>query len=244
MASLDPIIALDPIAWPYDLLKPRGGGPPILDPRNMSAGGSLSGTEQIVSSGRGVWKVKYRFVLQTEEKYLAWMAIDAQAQGRRVPMLVPHFGFLTKPFIAGQKFQQAFVPHSDNSLFSDNESYASPTIQATVAVDRDYGSTDVRILLIEGRKLEAGMIFSHKDHWYKIAKVTNRTENGTVYWCTISPTLRFDMTVGQPCEFARPVCRMTLASDLEMTLDTEAPLIASPEVNWIEDLTDAVLTNS
>ena len=74
--------------WP-SVLKARAPAQFTPVPRSRGGGVSLSGVEQVVSSGAGIWKATIGNVaIRTSDQIRLWRSLQALLQGRVNPVLV------------------------------------------------------------------------------------------------------------------------------------------------------------
>lgn len=206
------------IVWPYHILAPRTVTP---EPAYATMGGgrSLTAVEQVVASDAGYWAISYDGVpIASGLHKKAWRAISARAEGRLNPILVPTYDTDTNPWplVNGAPFT-AYpdgVPHSDDTLFSDDTGYAQPVIVATVDADVALGANSMVIDLVQGSALEPGQHYSVGVRLFRIKRIT--AVAGSLYTVTVWPPTREAITAGAIAEFDRPICKCRLATDGEM----------------------------
>lgn len=217
------------LTWP-SILTPRG----IMfepDARSRSGGVSLSGVEQVVTSSGGIWRARYTGVpVVRRNQRLAWRAINAQLGGRAGVLLVPVFCG-DPPTLEGVSGYSG-VTHSDGTFFGDEAGYSQSALSATIN-PAALRATSVTINIIEG-EVEAGQHFSVSGRLYRVASV--ESQSGGVASITIWPPLREAVAVEVDAEFARPVCRMRLASDDAMNIEFDMGRFGTGAVDFIEAL--------
>ncbi len=134
------------------------------------------------------------------------------------PILVPTYDTDTNPWpLANGAPFTAYpdgVPHSDDTLFSDDTGYAQPVIVATVDADVALGANSMVIDLVQGSALEPGQHYSVGVRLFRIKRIT--AVAGSLYTVTVWPPTREAITAGAIAEFDRPICKCRLATDGEM----------------------------
>ena len=214
----------------------RVNWPPMLRPHDVmwrlenqsrSGGVSLTGSEQIVSSGAGRWRC--RIDLRTygtshdgrEEAVLALRAFLAQMEGRVGEVLLPAFdGFRPRDAAGNMLSDVEQVPLGHLFLFEHWGFGQDEFTHATLAANASLGATQISINVLDGQGPRPGHYFGIGERLY-IAQQTWQDNPDGVTFIRFAPRLRAAATSGTRVILDRPVCRMRLASDDtgELTLE-------------------------
>lgn len=220
--------------WPETVLAPRAIDPD-LDVRTLSGGPSLSGDEMIAATTAGRWRISYGGVpVMTLQQQKCWNAIAVLMEGRANSIAVPVANYFTAPWplqASGARKPRSLGLHSDGTPFSDESVYWQDLIVATIRA-ASAGASSVVIDLVDGQALEPGHVFGvGEDRAYKIKTVS---AVGSVYTCTIAPTLRAAITADTPARFDVPRVKCRLASDDSMRLVRDLGRFGSADIEFIE----------
>lgn len=219
--------------WPICYLKPSNHGLPHLAPRSLSAPPSISGVEQVLASRSMVWTTALESIrLSTPGQILAYRAIALRRQGRLNPILIPFLEGTRRPLPPTYTGPLALIKWSDTATFSDGSKWFQYAITAKADAGV-LGATKITITLETAGTLEPGMIFSIGEHLYEIQRVLEGA--GSIFTVSILPPLRRAHPDNAEANFDRPVCRMRLVTDNEMSTTLELTKRARPTVNFIED---------
>lgn len=179
------------IEWDENLLRPRSITPPQLVSMNTTSGRSLSGSEEIISTGAGYWQLTYRSIrVRTKEQIIEWNRIQGASSGRAKTILVPILDGMRAPRIA------------------------SPRVQTD---DATLGGVDLQIAIDpQGEELKPGQHFSHtaSERLYRLVTVTKNSP--VSYTVTVTPPFRSRPAITDVLEFADPRLKMRLADDEQM----------------------------
>ena len=214
------------IVWPA-LLTPRSIRFTI-DARSRSGGVSLVGTEQIVASSGGVWRATLGAIpVMTRTKRHAWRALEGQIQGRVNEVLVPVFSIDQPVMIGG-------IPHSDDTLFSDESGYSQGEVTATFAAAAALRATQITLTVLGGT-VQPGQYFSVGQGRLHVISYLVDTDGDDIT-VKIWPPLREAVLEDADANFASPKCRMRLTTDDAMAAEFDLGRFASPSVEFIEAL--------
>lgn len=228
--------------WP-SVLKARAPAQFTPVPRSRGGGVSLSGVEQVVSSGAGIWKATIGNVaIRTSDQIRLWRSLQALLQGRVNPVLVSPCDAARTPWPLDGTGRPIMarddIPHDDGTLFSDGAGYGQNVIVAYSIADAARGATALTFNIDVGSALAGGEHFSIGERLYRIVTVDGGETGlgGFSYTVGIWPPLRDAAPAGSALEFDRPRCRMRLAIDDAMDVDLDLNRFASPSVTFLEDL--------
>lgn len=227
------------IQWPRELLPPQQ---PMfhIAPMNISGPVSGSGAADVISGDAGFWRASYgSVVVTTRDRVLTWRAISAKLRGRLYPILVPYCG-MYQPFPLDALGKPTFpsslgdVPHSDGSPFSDGSEYVASSVDVRLLISLPVRAVSGIVDVNVAGTLQPGQVFSFGERMYEILDVVYTSDTrATLTW---QPPLREAVSSGTELNFDRPVCRMRLASDMEMRLQLDMNKRSFPTVNFVEDL--------
>lgn len=230
------------VEWPTCILRPTGGAPKPTA-RGISGGVSITGLEQVVMSDAGFWRLTMTgVVVNNYDRRLAWDGIAGILNGRAKTALIPALvmGTAPWPIVGGVRVTTAGPdqPHSDGTFFSDGTGYSQRVIEASLETGIALRGTFATIRIASGSALMSGMHFSVNERLFRILTVTNeRTDTGsTLFDVTLWPPAREAVGAGSVLEFAHPVFRARLATDDAMEADFQMFKLASPNVEWVEDV--------
>jgi hypothetical protein len=216
------------ITWPVCILVPASVSFEPLA-RSRSGGPSLSGSEQVVTSGAGIWTATLGDInIRNATQIRLWRAIAGALEGMAGTVLIPIYDGSRAPTT-----QQADpLPHSDDSLFSDGSGYAGNTVVATVA-PAALRATQLTITVGSGHEIKAGQHFSIGQRCYRIVRVTATGTPG-VSTVKVWPPLREAVSTATLANFDQPVCLMRLAQDDGMALSLDLWRLGRPSVSFVE----------
>jgi hypothetical protein len=173
---------------------------PILVPNTRSGGTAINGMEQVISPLTAIWQWRVVLPINTVGRARAWRATLAKLDGR--------FNYLRARVCdryrlgrreVGATYSGTEVPHSDDSLFSDDTGFALAQPSSPVQVAAARGASSVRVLAADfNGAMTAGVFFSINDHLYV---VTDWEEDGDDIALTFKPPLRAAVTVDDLVEF-------------------------------------------
>jgi hypothetical protein len=185
-----------------------------LQNTSRSGGPSLTGHEQIVASVSARWTAQLTVPLRGPG-VLAWRALTAGLRGRAGAVLVPACEGSRAPWPV------------------DAYGRRQAAIEFRVASSAALGDTALTLTRVAGSALLPGMMFSIGERLYAVTAVGGGPDAFAV---AIAPGLRAAAFAGQLAEFARPVCRMRLASDDEGAADIDLGRHATVSASFVETL--------
>ena len=206
----------------------RVNWPPMLRPHDVmwrletqsrSGGVSLTGSEQIVSSGAGRWRC--RIDLRTygtshdgrEEAVLALRAFVAQMEGRVGEILLPAFdGYRPRDAAGNMLSDVEQVPLGHLFLFDHLGFGQQELTHATLAAPAALRATEIAVTVLDGQGPRPGHYFSLGERLY-IAQLVWRAAPDSETHIRFSPPLRTAATTGERVILDKPRCLMRLASD-------------------------------
>jgi len=176
---------------------------PILVPNTRSGGTAINGIEQVISPLTAIWKWRIVLPINTEGRARAWRATLAKLDGR--------FNYLRARACdryrissgeIGAIYGGYEIPHSDETLFSDDSGYgvAQPSSPAQSSYAR--GSTLVQVLASDfGGAMSAGVFFSINDYLYVVTDWQVSEADDTKLDITFKPGLRAAVDEGDTVDF-------------------------------------------
>lgn len=176
---------------------------PILVPNTRSGGLAINGVEQVIGPLTAIWKWRIVLPINTVGRARAWRAVNARLDGR--------FNYLRAKVCdryrigrrdIGASFNGTQVPHSDDTLFSDDTGYglAQPSSPAQEDVAR--GSTTVRVLASDfSGAMTAGVFFSINDYLYVVTDWALAGDDEEFVDITFKPPLRATVAAGDAVDF-------------------------------------------
>lgn len=199
-----------------------------MTPKTTEGAPTLSGTTQVVASPAGVWRITFEGVpLNTPERIKAWRAIEAQAEGRANPLIVPTYD---RPALTPDAIENWLTTHSDGTPFSDGSRYYSSGQEIRVGANAVVGAVQLTVNKVQGGLIDAGQHFSIKGRLYRVKYLISQA---TV---RIWPPLREAIAEGDLMEFDRPSCKVKLASDGAMNAPLTISRFGVGNVSFNEDV--------
>lgn len=200
-------MSVDIIQWPTCTLSPKAISADQM-PFTRSGGRSLSGLERVTRTDRGWWSVSYSdIIIEGRAQRQCWNAIRSALGGRSGLVAVPVWSYDTAPWVNGIRTGSTYVPHSDNTSFSDGSLYRQGSIAIRAASSVIIGATRMAFTVINGDTDLAGTRFSYQHAMYEIGPMQS---DGTYL---ISPGIRARIPAGADLEFDLPTCLCRLAED-------------------------------
>ena len=216
------------IVWP-STLKPRAFGV-HKRARSVSGSSSLGGASQIAASDAGIWVIEAgEFPVATAERIKLWRALEGLLCGRTNAMLFPIFEFERRPNPTGT----ALVGFGDGASFGDDTFFSQPAYDAMVSENAALRATQIKIETGTGDDIEPGHFFSIGERLYSVASIVDY--DSPIPTLTIWPPLREAVEAGMSVDFNKPVCKVKLASDEEMSLTLDITQAGFPSIRLIED---------
>jgi len=221
--------------FPTCLFAPNGTEADI-ELRTISGGTAISGDETLIGTDGGgrVFVELEDFYLDDPETALAWSAISAWMDGGLRPMIVPICDAIHQPTNGF-----TYLPHSDDTPFSDESLYEQGDCVVHLAADAALRATTLYLDITElGRPLVGGEWLSI-DHetwrWraYKIAEII--AQDATSATITIRPPLREAAAEGAEVDFNAPRCVMHLSG--EMRAPRNMGYAEGQPLRFVEDMT-------
>lgn len=199
--------------------------PPLLFPREaeffpatqtVSGGQSISGSEQVISSGgAGRWRAVMSVPVRGEERVLALRAMLAGLEGRLGTILVPKWDRFRQRDINGRRFSEVgATAYGDCSLNFDLSGWGQDeNPPASTGESSALGSTQISVNYAPGIDgVRPGQYFGIGPRLHIVQQVWAEDEEGAStirFW----PPLRSAVEEGTAVILDRPVCLMRLASD-------------------------------
>lgn len=171
----------------------------------VSGGRSLSGAHRAVLHDAPYWRGSYSWSLSGSAQIVAARAVMAMAQGPVNDIILPAFDCSRSPGGAanGWRMVRPRVPHSDESLFSDETAYVSGVYAAHASFAA--AARGVTLSITWPPALPApmpGQYFSVADRLHLIHSVTAVTTGAATLG--FSPPLRSAVTAGDEINFDSP----------------------------------------
>lgn len=221
-----------------------------VDGSAMSGGTSLSGYEDVIrTDGGGIWRADFGDADFGDRddagraETLAWRALNAGMQGGAVPVIVKFCDRLHQPV-----GNEALVPHSDQTPFSDDSLYQGGGASAVVVgvVNGQSGgnrATIIDIRLTALLPLIGGERFGYvgANGWGERSAEIYSVEDlgGGITRITFQPPIRGGIAVGDPLDFDNPGCRMRRTSQASNSLSMG--VFSSASISFQEDMRPPVL---
>lgn len=201
-----------------------------LDARTRSGGETVSGREQVVSSGLGRWKASLSFPLINREMILAFRAWITQMDGRANRTMIGPCDCSI-----GNRFGPAFggIPHSDQTMFGDGAGYAQGSVPAEAVAVAAAGTYEVRIYNGSTElPILVGSYIGLAGFFYVIVSATPQADNETVLG--ILPKLRAPVPIGSPIDWCHARAPMRLATDESGAFDLNLSRYGNPTLDLVE----------
>lgn len=220
--------------WP-DLLTPKRIKFNI-SPRSRSGGASISGQEQVVASGAGIWTATLGEIpVVTPQQVRMMRALATLLQGKVGMIRVPCYDALQAPWPVVNGVPQTEIPpqpHGDNTFFSDGSGYHQTQIVVRARAAAA-GASQITVDVERAGAIQDGNRFSIGNRLYGITFVSPGPDAGSLV-LQVFPPLRDAVATGDVCNFDRPVCLMRLATDSELDIDLDLGRWDNPTVSMIE----------
>jgi hypothetical protein len=215
-----------PLTWPANLRPTTESW--IVENADRSGGASLTGIEQVVSSGSGRVRSTLNFQLFRDET-LSMRSLIAALRGRAGTVLVPPFDMteapqpgVNDPGILGLNL----VPRGVNPPAD-----LSAGLYVTVLADAPLRSTSMRLNFPGGRTPVQGNYMGVGQRLHILTSVSKVADG--VFDCTFEPGLRQYIFATASVEFTSPVCRMRLATPVGQ-LPIDANYVTSVQLDFVE----------
>jgi hypothetical protein len=219
------------LVWPCEVLRAQNISFDIA-PRTLAGPASVSGFTQVVASDAGIWKASFGNVdVRGRDKVLMFRTLATRLEGRLVPILVPRCGAYQPVAPGADSSLRDQVPHSDDAFFSDNTGYVGAGNSVRLVADMPARAVSITVDIEYGGSIHEGMDFSIGERMYRVH--TYDFTSGVIWF---RPPAREAAPAGTALEFDDPVCRMRLASDLEMDLELALHRFGAPSVTFLEDV--------
>jgi hypothetical protein len=210
--------------------------PAILVPRKVmfhqentsrSGGESITGSEQVITSGGGRWRASMEFMLAREEWVLSWRALLAQLQGRARRIEISPYDAYNPSDANGRRLSPvgaATLGTGDNGgalLFDLSGLGQMDAETVTLAANASLRATRITVSAVSSWMVpRPGQYFGIGKRLYIVENAYRATE-ADPWTLDFSPPLREAATTGAIIITDRPMCTMRLASDSsgELSLD-------------------------
>lgn len=208
-----------------------------LEQQSRSGGASITGSEQIVSSGAGRWRASVDVVArrherrgpnrpshpnaEREEAVLALRGFIAAMEGRVGEVVLPTFDGYRPRDDQGHMLSGCHQASLDGLFFFEHWGFGQDEFtHAILAANASLGATQITVNVLDGQGPRPGHYFGIGERLY-IAQQTWQDNPDGVTFIRFAPRLRAAATSGTRVILDRPVCRMRLASDDtgELTLE-------------------------
>lgn len=226
---------VDIIEWPICQLRPQQVQASVT-PFSRSGGRSLGGFDPAIRSDLGWWNVNYSGIVlaaRDRQKWQTWQAIRQKLGGRSGLIAVPVRSAISAPFASGDFEPPTFVPHDDDTSFSDGTLYRQGAISVQSVGDTQIGATVIKLRIIRADANMAGVRFSYQHALYETGPAIDI--DGDIWTVPVSTTVRAPIPDGSDLEFDRPTCLCHLASDGEMAVQQDAiTKFSTASVSFVE----------
>lgn len=199
-----------------------------LDARTRSGGETVTGREQVVSSGLSRWIASLSIPLFNRQTILAHAALLAQLDGRanavRLPFCLGTNGPRVLPLLNGR-------PYAGNKLWLRPGLRPEDLgIAPVVAVTAPAGATEIIINPGTLVGMEAGVAFGLGERLY----LCTSYHGAAVATIQFRPKLRFQINAGTPVVWKSPRCIMRLRSDDSGTADIQIGRTGGAQFEFVE----------
>lgn len=217
--------------------------PPILRPSSeawhlentsRSGGVSLTGGEQVVSSGASRWRARLTLAIRKPAEVLAWRGLLASLQGRAGtvalgPKDTPQIAWPVNEY--GRKVTPRSVgnPQLAGTIFADPPIVTNAIVIGQITVAAPLRATFIRYSITTGAVLLPGHYIGIGGRLY----VVSETGEGS---CSIQPPLRTATPAGTAIEIQAPTTPMRLASDDSGELELQLMRFGTVSVDFQESL--------
>lgn len=203
--------------------------------RNRSGGASLTGREQIVSSGAALWTAHGTARIRTPMMVREWRRMLWALEGRANVLLVGPCDCRNSGHVSPSDI--LYVPHDDNTPFDDNTFYSQGGLPPKVVGTSLAGTNTIDVYPLSAMNVLPGTFIGFGGiRMYGIVGVTQidlGPPNGMVTRVTVKPRLRETVTSASTVQLCDARTKMRLTEDsmgaLELTLnrfgDVELDLI-------------------
>ncbi|MDO5895125.1 hypothetical protein [Agrobacterium sp. Azo12] len=222
----------DILVWPKDLLTPLTCEPRVI-PFSRSGGRSLGGFDPAVRTDRGFWSIELSDVpVSSVAQRRTWLAIRTALGGRSGLIAVPAWSQDVAPYASGMFEEPVFVPHDDDTPFSDGSLYRQGAIAVQSVGETAIGATVIKLRVINAEDNLVGVRFSYQHALYETGPAID--VDGDVWTVPLSTTIRATIPDGADLEFDNPTCLCHLASDDQMGALVDPVPFERRSVSFIE----------
>jgi len=182
-------------------------GPPVLEGQSLQIERSINGTETIIPTLTGHWRIDVSCVMVGEDAELEWEGFLAQMQGRIGTTLVPILARYRVPLASGVPMPLPEVEYFESAehwVFASEERAG-----ASLAADAAVRATDLSLTLTDSERPRPGHRISIAGNLHRVALAWD--DSGPKI--RVQPPVRQAFSTGQRIETDRPVCRMRMASE-------------------------------
>ncbi len=216
------------LLWPEWVLVPKDVTPLFAEAKNASGGASPTGSEQIVGSSPGRWRIGYGAInVFTAEHERVFKTIAARIAGRAGAIMVSAtVGRRTNPWplVGGvPHIGKIAAPLTDAILLSDGSAYRTGTYARTIAAVANNGvaagaASGLVIKVTAGGTLKIGQIFQYGERVAMITEITATGSSGgsPTYTVKFSPPAREAIAMNDVLDFDNPRFRARLAGEEDM----------------------------
>ena len=205
----------------------------FLAPMVAMGPAATSGLRQSIGTDAGYWKMTLSGVpIRTPDQVREWRGIIAALQGGLVDVIISPFDCRQSPRIDGVPLFIEDIPHSDESLFSDDSGYLQSSLIVILTEDHYLRDTHLTCQVVQAGPLRRGMYFSIDSRLYIITSPP--VVDGDIVEFDFLPPLRADVSGGVSIELARPVGTFRLASPETGRLPLRLGRLSSPSVELSE----------
>lgn len=197
--------------------------PPALLPSSVtfhpeslsrSGGRSLTGSEQVVSSGAGRWRASMTFAIKGAASVQSYRAMLAALQGRTNTILVSPFDPYRPTDANGRRLSIVAAASLDGDYLFDQTGFGQDdeTVIASVNAGAALRATELAMDLVDIEGPRPGQYFGIGEHLYIVTAAWQEAPADPLsvrFW----PPLREAVYAADRIILDRPVCRMRLASD-------------------------------
>jgi hypothetical protein len=221
-----------PVNWPWPVVPKQARW--ALVSASRSSGRSITGSEQVVVSGAGFWKVSFEIDLGTESRMVPWRAFIAQLNGRSGVADIPAFDIYGPSDLWGRRRQFNAVA-TGGVITLDHAGLAqTPSADVVFAAEASLGGTRVMLSASASWQIpRPGMYFGVGGRLYRARTVSQNTPSSS-WQVDIQPPLRASVLAGASVVVDYPTCQMRLAEDGGGEPDFKARTLGSVSVEFVE----------
>lgn len=218
--------------FPTQLLAPRQQRISLV--QNVIQGGvTVGGVQRVMPTlAGGLWMFEFGDVnLNRKEALKAWRAAEGFLDGGATNIIVPICDCRQAPEGAGGIGD---IPHSDDSLFSDDSGYSQGSLSVVTTADAALRATTISVAPEIAALISGGEHFgvTYVDKGRRMHRVVSVDREAGLL--TVRPPLRAATPAGTELDFNSPSCTMRLANGDSLAPTVEMGRFASGTIVFVE----------